>query len=126
MIYDKKANLNGLDFSVFTPPVHYDIEYKTRDGGQGGLMQDGSMREDILARKAVITLYLPPLNDENMGWLLQAIWKDPSELEYFDLIEQRYITISTLRGQLATAQDMGQGTDRNNYWYANTLTLEEA
>lgn len=90
--------IDGQDFSDFINRYNYGVEYVARDGGRGGMMQDGSMTVDILAWKAVYTLGCNDATGERLAKLQAACLKS-------------YVT--------ATVYDPATGADRTATFIPN-------
>lgn len=67
--------LDGQDFSDCFNRYNYTVEYIPRDGGRGGMMQDGTMTVDVLAWKALYTLGCNDLTGARLAQLQRACMK---------------------------------------------------
>lgn len=76
--------IDGQDFSDFINRYNYGVEYVARDGGRGGMMQDGSMTVDILAWKAVYTLGCNDVTGPRLAALQTACAKSYVDATVYD------------------------------------------
>lgn len=116
--------IDGVDFSASINRYGYTVGYIKREGGFGGMMQDGSMRVDILARKAVLTLTANSLKSDAQAALLSACAKDYVTVTYFD-------TMSNRTREAEFIPDIGDQTvgilsaDGTNWFTGMIITLTE-
>ena len=122
MINGYEIYLDGVDLSPYGTPAGYSVGYQFEDGGQGGLMLDGSERVDELARWPVITFPCMPLTDEQLQQLLSLVVRfSTHSLNYYDP-ERGQRTIRVKRS-VSTSKYRGRGADGNMYWTGVTLTF---
>ncbi len=76
--------IDGVDFSSFVNKYVYSVEYIKREGQNGGVMLDGSLTVDVLARKAVITVETNGSWDTQLSDFLAALDNDTVVVEYTD------------------------------------------
>lgn len=96
--------IDGQDFSAHINRYSYGVEYIPRDGGRGGMMQDGSMTTDILAWKAVYTMGLNDLTGDRLASMQAACAKSYVEATVYDPLTNASRTatfIPTLSGSSA-------------------------
>ena len=77
--------IDGVDFSSFVNKYVYSVEYIKREGQNGGVMLDGSITVDVLARKAVITVETNGSWDTQLSDFLAALDNDTVVVEYTEL-----------------------------------------
>ena len=77
--------VDGVDFSTKINRLVYSVGYEKREGSTGGLMLDGSETVDILAFKAVVTVYTNALTESEVTALFSALLKPYVQLTYRDL-----------------------------------------
>lgn len=68
--------IDGLDFSDCFNRYAYSVRYDPRDGGRGGMMQDGSKTVDILAWKEHLTLPCNLMTEARLAQLQVACMKN--------------------------------------------------
>lgn len=121
----KTIKINGADFTRMFTPRGYVVRYESVQGNNGGLMLDGSTTEDELAIKAVVSLPVMPLNEEDVATLLQAIYSEPYvTLHFYDPKLGGYRETLFRRNQ-AQQKYRGFGSDGKAYWTGPALTLTE-
>lgn len=62
--------INGIDFTALANRSSYTVEYEKRTGPNAGMMLDGSLTEDVLAIKAVISWSLNSMTAHQLNRLL--------------------------------------------------------
>lgn len=133
-IADRDLILNGVNLKPYIANPGYSVEYVLVTGNNGGTMRGGTRVEDILARKAKITVTVNPLHVVDMYRLLLTAFpggyysgaRSPFSLSYFDPLEGDYRTVSILHPRMEPVTYLGWGTDEKEYWNGARLTLEEA
>ena len=116
--------IDGVDYSTSINRYGYTVGYIKREGGFGGMMQDGSMRVDILARKAVLKLTANALKSDAQASLLAACAKDYVTVTYFD-------TLSNENREAEFIPDVGDQTigilsaDGTSWFTGMVITLTE-
>lgn len=65
--------INGEDFSSLANQRKYVVSYEKRSGNNGGMMLDGSLTEDVLAIKAIITWTLDAMTAPKLQRLLAQV-----------------------------------------------------
>lgn len=123
MITGHEIYLDGVDLGPFATPAGYSVAYQFEDGGQGGIMLDGSERVDELAKRPVITFPCMPLSEAQLRELYSLILPFPTHsLNYYDPEKgQRTITV---RRSVATSKFRGVGADGNMYWTGVVVTFK--
>ena len=128
-ITGKTAILNGMDLTALgvITRAGYSVEYVPVDGGQGGLMQDGSTKEDELGIKTIVSFPLMPMQEYLNSRLLKTVYDSTeTRLTYFDPKTGKDRTMRTLRGRLSPMTYRGFGGDGNAYWtHGSVLVFEE-
>lgn len=116
--------LDGVDLTQYGTQTGYSVGYTFEDGGQGGLMLDGSTRVDELATLAVITHPCMPLTEGQLRDLLSLVLPFSTHtLNYYDPSSgQRTIRV---RRSVSQPKYRGRGADGNLYWTGITLTFRE-
>lgn len=117
--------LNGKDYTSWFARAGYTVRYEPVDGGQGGVMQDGTYTEDEIALKAAITLQCMPLNEIQLGAILTEIYSVKYvNLTYFDPKTRGTRTIQARRSA-SEQKYRGFGADGREYWTGTVITLKE-
>lgn len=123
MITGHEIYLDGVDISPYGTPRGYSVGYQFEDGGQGGLMLDGSERVDELAKWAVITFPCMPLSEANLKTLYNLVLGfSTHSLNYYDP-EVGQVT-KRVRRSVSAPKYKGYGADGNMYWTGVTLTFK--
>lgn len=118
-----KIYLDGVNIGRFGTQVGYSVTYEFEDGGQGGLMLDGSERVDELRRRPVITYPCMPLTEDQLQELYSLVLPYATHsLNFYDP-EQGQRTISVKRS-VSNAKYRGRGADGNLYWTGIVLTFK--
>lgn len=120
----KPFKLNGIDMSTYFTRYGYTVAYKSIKGDLAGYMLDGSYTDDVLARKAVVTLICMPQTDAQMSILLQAIMQDYVTLEYFDPKISGMRTATFMPSE-PEQKYRGTGADGNDYWTGTKVVFTE-
>lgn len=120
----KPFKLNGVDMSAHFTRYGYTVAYKAIKGNLAGYMQDGTYRDDVRSRKAVVTLTCMPQTDAQMSILLQAVLQDYVSLEYYDPWRE------SMRSAMFMPSDpeqeyRGKGADGNEYWTGTKVVFTE-
>lgn len=76
--------INAVDFTAYAHKRGYSIEYESREGQNGGVLQDGTLVVDLLARKPVITWALNDLTSDKLAQLLTICEDRYVSVTYFD------------------------------------------
>ena len=125
LVEAKSIRIGTVDFTSFFTQVGYQVEYIKRLGNQGGLLQDGSMEEDLLDRKAVVTLPCYPLNEDQISELLSALFEDHyPAVEYYDPWMKDYRRVYAIV-DTSRLSYRGHGADGNSYWTGSVVKLTE-
>lgn len=115
--------LDGVDISSFGTPTGYSVGWEFEDGGQGGLMLDGSKRVDELAKWPIITFPCMPLTEAQLQELLSMVLSFSTHtLNYYDP-EKGQRTIRVKRS-VSVPRYRGMGADGNLYWIDVVVTFE--
>lgn len=85
--------INGTDFSPAFNSVGYGVSYLKVEGNNGGTTQDGTLVEDVLDWKAVVSLPCIDLEEDMLSSLLTACMADSLSVEYYDLKTKEIRTI---------------------------------
>ena len=78
------VTIDGVDFSDCFNRYAYSVELIPRDGGRGGMMQDGSMTVDILAWKALYSIGCNDLKGARLAQLQSACAKSYVQATVYD------------------------------------------
>ena len=98
----KTIKINNVDRTALFTPYGYSVTYKKVMGSNGGVMQDGSTIEDVIAIKAVITLPCMPLKENQFYSLLASLYGSKyAELHYFDPRTNAYRTIECIYAEVS-------------------------
>lgn len=121
----KEIYLNGKDFTKMFTPCGYSVSYQPVYGKNGGMMLDGSTVDDEIAIKAVLTLPVMPLSEQDLTELLNEIYtKVYVTVTYFDIKENKNREAVFRRGSYAQKY-LGYGSDQKEYWSGRAITLTE-
>lgn len=122
----KTIKINGTDYTAYFTPVGYEVGHEMREGKNGGMMQDGSWTDDILARKSVLRLPLMPLSTTQVETLLRDIYGVSYPTVYFyDPYARAYRTASFRLPKSGSQRYLGEGTNSTEYWNGGTIQLTE-
>ena len=117
--------IDGVDFSTDFNKYGYSVRYEIREGTNGGMMLDGSMMVDILARKAVVVLPCNDLTGDRLAALLQATLKAEISVTFLDTKLNAQRTATFINPELSD-QTLTLQTVAGVRWYSGmTLTLTE-
>lgn len=122
----KTIRINGIDFTSCVPRAGYMVTYKKMDGGQGGMMLDGSTTVDTLAIKAVVTVpVLPSLGDAAISTILsELLVSDYPTLSYFDPWRNEYREVETIVDGVETLH-AGTNINYDEVWKTPSLVFTE-
>ena len=122
MVIGYELYLDGFDLTPYGTPHGYSVAYQIKNGGQGGLMLDGSERIDELAVFPVVTFPCMPLTESQLMELMNIVMEEPiHELEYHDPA-QGWRTLR-VRRQVSKPTYRGIGANGEKYWVGVVLTL---
>lgn len=117
--------IDGVDFSADFNKYGSSVRYKPREGENGGMMLDGSMRVDVLAWKAVLTLPCNDVTGDRLSALLQATMKAEVSVTFWDPQLNAQRTAIFINPELSD-QTLTLQTAEDVRWYSGmTLTLTE-
>lgn len=121
----KEIHINDTDYTSLVTRYGYSVSYTKIDGGQGGVMLDGSTTVDVLAIKAVITVPLMPLFGSQLNQIIADVLSvDYPTLYYFDPRLNDYRQVETIMSE-PQMQHVGMNAFENEIWLAGTLTFTE-
>jgi hypothetical protein len=80
----KTLIVDGVNYSAFLAKYGYTVGYNKIIGPNTCTTLDGKTHEDIIAEKAVVTVSLRPLNEDNLSIVLNAQSKKSVVVTYFD------------------------------------------
>jgi len=115
--------LDSADFSSYVKKRGYSVTYKKILGPNSFTTLDGTYHEDVIAKKAVVSVPLNPVTAVNLSTLTNAIYKASSATFYdpevgADVTKSVFATLST------ASVVMTKGATQ--YWGEELiLTLEE-
>lgn len=125
LVERKPVGINGTDFTAYFTDVGYTVDYIKRTGSNGGMMQDGTITEDLIAIKAVVKLPCVPLTEDQLSTLLSAVWaNDYPLLDYYDPWAKEVKSVLTV-ATVSQSRYRGWGTDANSYWTGTVITFTE-
>ena len=116
--------IDAVDFGNLAPEYGYEVGYTSIDGGGGKYMLDGTMSVDELNKKAVLTIPLYPLTNDQLRSLLSVLMPEPVHLVTYD---DPWIGTRSVRmiRSMPTQKSRGKGGTGNDYWTGTVLTLTE-
>ena len=125
LVERKPVAINGTDFTAYFTDTGYTVNYIKRTGNNGGMMQDGSITEDLIAIKAVVVLPPVPLTETQLSTLLSAVWENGYPLlSYYDPWTGTTKSVQTV-ATVSSSKYRGQGSDENKYWTGTEITFTE-
>lgn len=80
----KTLIVDGVNYAPFLALYGYAVGYKKTEGPNTCTTLDGKIHEDIIAEKAIVTVSLRPLNEDNLSIILNAQSKKFVVVSYFD------------------------------------------
>ncbi len=80
----KTLIVDGVNYSTFLAMYGYTVGYNKIIGPNTCTTLDGKTHDDIIAEKAVVTVSLRPLNEDNLSIVLNAQSKKSVVVTYFD------------------------------------------
>ena len=121
----KRIVIDTVNFSSYFTDPGYQVGYVSKDGGQGGMMLNGSESVDELAVKSVITLPCMPLDEGQLNRLLEVLMPTPLHtVEYFDPRFGGQRT-AIMKRSMPTMKYRGFGTNAKEYWTGMVIELTE-
>lgn len=122
MVTGYKIYVDGVDITSYGTPAGYTVGYSLQDGGQGGLMLDGSERVDELSQRPVVTFPCMPLSEGRLNELYSLVVSEPiHSLNFYDPAQgQRTMRV---RRSVSSPRYRGRGADGNLYWSGITITF---
>lgn len=125
LVERKPVAINGTDFTAYFTDTGYTVKYIKRTGSNGGMMQDGTITEDLIAIKAVVTLPPVPLTEAQLSNLLSAVFANGYPLlYYYDPWTGTTKSVQTV-ATVSRSKYRGQGADANKYWTGTEITFTE-
>lgn len=118
--------IDSVDYSALLPRRGYTVGYKKVLGPNNCTTLDGTYHEDVIARKAVVTVNLLPMTTAQLTALLNAC-DDCVNATFLDTKTNTTVT----RAAIATLSSASIALNRSNavFWNQNgsgiTLTIEE-
>ena len=95
--------IDGTDFSPFVSKYGYSVRYNKIKGSNDVTTMDGTLHEDILARKAIVNVQLNPMTSEDLASLENAIQRDYCLVTFYDTASGENKT-TNMRCQLNNAE----------------------
>ena len=80
----KTLIVDGVNYAPFLAKYGYTVGYNKVKGPNTCTTLDGKTHDDIIAEKAVVTVSLRPLNEDNLSIILNAQSKKFVVVTYFD------------------------------------------
>lgn len=121
----KEISINGVDRSSMFMPYVFSTRYKKIYGQNNGTMLDGTTTEDVIERKAVITLSFMPQIEEDLTTFLSSLYSsDYAIVRYFDIKTGDYRTIEAIYTEVEAKHLMTNIND-DEIWLPQPLTLTE-
>ena len=121
----KEISINGVDCSSMFMPYVFATRYKKIYGTNSGTMLDGTTTEDVIERKAVITLSFMPQAEEDLTAFTSSLYgSDYAIVRYFDLKAGGYRTIEAIYSEIDAKHIMTNINDVE-IWLPQPLTLTE-
>lgn len=121
----KDIIINGIDRTGITAGHGYSVTYIKVHGGNGGTMLTGKEVEDVLAKKARISMPLFPTSLEDAEDLIADIYaNDYATVYFYDLKSNAYKTSECIYEEIE-AKPLLQSIDGHDYWYCGRLMFTE-
>lgn len=116
--------IDGLGMEEFCPPAGYSVSYEIVDGGQGGMMLDGSDTVDEMGIWAVIEVPCYPLTEAQLREWFDVLFYTPVHtVTYYDPGRgQRTIQARRI---MPAVKYRGTGGTGNSYWTGTNIQLKE-
>ena len=117
--------INGVDFTSYTTDGGYVSSPIKLDGGQGGMMLDGSETEDTIRVKMQITVPIMPLTATQLSTLQAAILEfDYPEIYFYDSVQSTYREAETIVS-MPTPRHRGKSITGDEIWIIDPLVFRE-
>ena len=117
--------INGVDFTSYTTDGGYVSSPIKLDGGQGGMMLDGSETEDTIRVKMQITVPIMPLTATQLSTLQAAILEfDYPEIYFYDSAQSTYREAETIVS-MPTPRHRGKSITDDEIWIIAPLVFRE-
>ena len=117
--------INGVDFTSYTTDGGYVSSPIKLDGGQGGMMLDGSETEDTIRVKMQITVPIMPLTANQLSTLQEALLEyDYPEVYFFDSVQKAYREAETIVS-MPTPRHRGMSITGDEIWIIDPLVFRE-
>lgn len=117
--------INGVDFTSYTTDGSYVSAPIKLDGGQGGMMLDGSETEDTIRIKMQITVPIMPLTATQLSTLQAAILEfDYPEVYFYDSVQSTYREAETIVS-MPTPRHRGKSITGDEIWIIDPLVFRE-
>lgn len=121
----KTLMINGTDYSAFFSSEGYKVQYTEVKGKNEGLLLNGSYEKDVIAVKAVVTVPLVPMTEEQVSNLLQNVFSATyASVYYFDLRMNAYRS-AVMMYETGEIQYCGRGANNNEYWKGPALVFTD-
>lgn len=117
--------INGVDFTSYTTKSGYVSAPIKMDGGQGGMMLDGSETEDTIRVKMQITVPIMPLTANQLSTLQEALLEyDYPEVYFYDSVQKTYREAETIV-EMPTPRHRGTSITTDEIWVIDPLVFRE-
>lgn len=121
----KDIIINGIDRTGITAGHGYSVKYVKVHGNNGGTMLAGNTVEDVLTKKARITMPLYPTTLEEAEDMIADIYgNDYATVQFYDLKSKAYKTSECIYEEIE-AKPLLLSVDGNDYWYCGELIFTE-
>lgn len=121
----KNFRINGTDYTSLLPAEGYSVRYQKVEGRNAGTMLSGAYTEDVIAVKAVLTVPLLPMTEEQQSALLTSLYSDDyATVYYYDPRKANYRQ-AVMRYETQDANSRGLTVGRSEYWTGQQLTFED-
>lgn len=121
----KEIRINDIDCTSLFTRYGYSVGYTKIRGNNGGTMLDGSTTEDVIAIKAVVTLPLMPLTEEQLTGVISNVYSaDYVALYFFDPRAGEYRQAEFMYDEITCRHAM-ENIYNNEMWLAGSLALTE-
>lgn len=117
--------INGVDFTSYTTKSGYVSAPIKMDGGQGGMMLDGSETEDVIRRKMAVTMPVMPMTATQLSELLEALMEyDYPELYFYDSVQKAYREAEMIV-EFPTPRHVGTNIYSDELWIVDPIVFRE-
>ena len=117
--------INGIKSTEIFGPSGYEVTYEKVTGPNSGTMQGGLEVEDVIAKRAVVTLPMMPITEEQASAFIGNVYGHQyATVKFFDLKTRDYITKSCIYEEIKS-KHLLTSVDGHDYWYCGTFVFRD-